>query len=144
MHRADRRNDIGSFKFLRMFKRKSQYRKILPTDRGLWYNTDRYYTCAGPVTPSGVKTQYRAVRIPRRDHVRRTWYTRSTWRGVFEPSASHTCPLNEVFHEFSGHGIISITVRPRIFVPAQNVLTRSPGCHPYARIYVRSLLQASL
>ena len=34
----------------------------------------------------------------------------STWRGLVEPSASHTCPLNEVFHEFSGHGIVMMYV----------------------------------
>ena len=31
----------------------------------------------------------------------------STWRGLVEPSASHTYSLDEVFHESSGYGIIS-------------------------------------
>ena len=38
------------------------------------------------------------------------WYNMSTWRGLFEPSASYTCPLSEsepqANDEVSGHGII--------------------------------------
>ena len=38
------------------------------------------------------------------------WYNMSTWRGLFEPSASYTCPLSEsepqANDEVSGHGIL--------------------------------------
>ena len=34
----------------------------------------------------------------------------------------------------------TVTVQPCIFLPAQNVLTRSLGCHPYARICHKALM----
>ena len=45
-----------------------------------------------------------------------TWYNRSTWRGFFEPSASHTWLLSKsepkANDAVSGHGIISSDIIP--------------------------------